>query len=192
MSAGGKEEGEERKLRLTAKESASASKWLENEGILSYSEAALLFEGATDAVERENELLRKQWPEGDIESVARLFKVSHSTSPASETQTKNESVVVGPKSILKSSDAKVMKCFLNGSMTVGDGEPWEKGYTWSTHHLGEWVFAGPALGWYRRDTTSLSEHRKLVAQEPEMVIDDPPCTDTTPCLLYTSPSPRDS
>ena len=70
-----------------------------------------MFEGATDAVERENELLRKQWPEGDIESVARLFKVSHSTSPALATQTKSESVVVGPKSILKPSDAKVMKCF---------------------------------------------------------------------------------
>ena len=75
-----------------------------------------------------------------------------------------------------------MKCFLNGSMAVGDGEPWEKGYTWSTQHLGEWVLAGPALGWYLRDTTSLSEHRKLVAQEPEMVIDDSPCTDTTPAI----------
>ena len=125
-----------------------------------------MFEGATDAVEKENGLLRKQWPEGDIERVARVFKVSHSASPASATQTKAESVVVGPKSILKSSDAKVTKYFLSGSMTVGDGEPWEKGYTWPTHHLGEWVFAGPALGWYRRDTTSLSEHRKLVAQEP--------------------------
>ena len=81
--------------------------------------------------------MRKQWPEGDIESVARLFKVSHSTSPALATQTKTESVVVGPKSILKSSDVKVTKCFLNGSMPVGDGEPWEKGYTWPTHHLGK-------------------------------------------------------
>ena len=187
---GEKGRGEERKLRLTAKESASASQWLENEGISSYSEAALLFEGATDTVERENELLRKQWPEGDIESVARLFKVSHSTSPASATQTKSESVVVGPKSILKPSDVKVMKGFRNGSMTVGDGEPWEKGYTWSTHHLGEWVFAGPALGWYRRDTTSLSEHRKLVAQEPEMVIDDPPCTDATPSIWHMARAMR--
>ena len=127
----------------------------------------------------------------DIECLARLFKVSHSTSPASETQTKSESVVVGPKSILKSSDAKVMKkCFLNGSMTAGDGKPWEKGHTWSTQHLGEWVFAGPALGWYRRDTTSLAEHRKLVAQEPEMVIDDPPCTDTTPARWHMARAMR--
>ena len=88
---GEKGRGGERKLRLTTKESASASKWLENEGISSYAEAAVMFEGATGAVERENELLRKQWPEGDIESAARLFKVSHSTSPASETQTKSES-----------------------------------------------------------------------------------------------------
>ena len=58
--------GEERKIRLTAKESASSSKWSENEGISSYAEAAVMFEGATDAVERENELLCKQWPEGDI------------------------------------------------------------------------------------------------------------------------------
>ena len=43
------------------------SKWLENEGISSYAEAAVTFEGATDAVEKENELLRKQWSEGDIE-----------------------------------------------------------------------------------------------------------------------------
>ena len=80
--------GEEKKLRLTSKESASASKLLENEGVSSYAEAAVMFEGATDAVERENELLRKQWPEGGIESAARLFKVSHSTSPALATQTK--------------------------------------------------------------------------------------------------------
>ena len=58
---------EERKLRLTTNESASASKWLGNEGISSYAKAAVMFEGATGAVERENELLRKQWPEGDIE-----------------------------------------------------------------------------------------------------------------------------
>ena len=68
---GGGREGaakrEERTVRLTAKESASLSKWLENEGISSYAEAAVTFEGATDAVEKENELLRKQWSEGDIE-----------------------------------------------------------------------------------------------------------------------------
>ena len=131
--------GEERKLRLTTKESASASRWLENEEISSYAEAAVMFEGATDAVERENELLCKQWPEGDIESVARLFKVSHSTSPASATQTENESVVVGPKSILKSSDVKVRKDFPTESRGAGKGEPWEKGHTWATVHLGEWV-----------------------------------------------------
>ena len=48
-----------------------------------------MFEGATDAVEKENELLRKQWPEGDIERVARVFKTSHSATPASATQTKS-------------------------------------------------------------------------------------------------------
>ena len=65
---GGREGGGgERKVRLTTKESASATKWLENEGISSYAVAAVMFEGATGAVERENELLRKQWPEGDIE-----------------------------------------------------------------------------------------------------------------------------
>ena len=52
--------GEERILRLTTNESASASKWLENEGISSYAEAAVMFEGATDAAEKENGLLRKQ------------------------------------------------------------------------------------------------------------------------------------
>ena len=129
---GEKGRGEERKLRLTAKESASASKWLENEGISSYSEAALMFEGATDAAERENELLRKQWPEGDIESVARLFKVSHSTSPALATQTEKESVVVGPRSILKSSNLKVKKSFPDESGGAGEGEPWEKGHIWAT------------------------------------------------------------
>ena len=64
---------------------ASAPRWLENEGISSYTEAAVMFKGATDAVERENELLRKQWTEGAIARVARLFKVSHSASSASET-----------------------------------------------------------------------------------------------------------
>ena len=181
--------GEERKVRLTAKESASSPKWLENEGISSYAEAAVMFEGATDAVEKENELLRKQWPEGDIERVARLCKTFHSDSHASATQTKSKSAVAKPKSILRS-DAKAMKGFRDGSRTVGDGEPWEKGHTWSTHHLGEWVFAGPALGWYRRDTTSLSEHRKLVAQEPEMVIDDPPCTDATPSIWHMARAMR--
>ena len=39
------------------------------------------------------------------------------------------------------------------------------------------VFAGPKLGWYRRDTTSPPEHRAFVVQEPEMVIGDPPYTD---------------
>ena len=57
---GREEEGRERTVRLTAKESASSSKWLENEGISSYAEAAVMFEGATGAVEKENELLRKQ------------------------------------------------------------------------------------------------------------------------------------
>ena len=89
-----------------------------------------MFEGATDAAEKENALLRKQWPDGDIERVARASKAAHSAIPASATQTKSESGVVGPKSILKPSDVKVTKCFLiNGSMAVGDGEPWEKGYT---------------------------------------------------------------
>ena len=73
--------GEKRKVRLTAKESASSSKWLENEGISSYAEAAVMFEGATDAAEKENELLRKQWPEGDIERVARVFKASPLRNP---------------------------------------------------------------------------------------------------------------
>ena len=109
----GREDRENRTVRLTTKESASSSKWLESEGLTSYAEAAVMFEGATDAVEKENELLRKQWPEGNIERVARFFKVSLSESPASATQT-SESVVVGPKSILKSSDVKVMKCFRNG------------------------------------------------------------------------------
>ena len=117
----GGEKRNERTVRLTAKESASSSKWLENEGISNYAEAAVMFEGATDAAERENELLRKQWPEGDIEKVARVSRTSHSASPALATQTKPESAVVGPKSILKTSDAKVTKCFLNGSMTVGMG-----------------------------------------------------------------------
>ena len=52
---GGKEGGEkrnERTVRLTAKESASSPKWLVNEGISSYAEAAVMFEGATDAVEK--------------------------------------------------------------------------------------------------------------------------------------------
>ena len=80
MKGGGGSEGggEERKVRLTAKESASSSKWLENEGISSYAEVAVMFEGATDAVEKENELLRKQWPEGDIERAARLCKTLYS------------------------------------------------------------------------------------------------------------------
>ena len=52
--------GEERKLRLTTNEPASESKWLENEGISSYAEAAVMFEGAADAAEKENGLLRKQ------------------------------------------------------------------------------------------------------------------------------------
>ena len=55
-----REKKEEKTVRLTAKESASSSKWLENEGISSYAEAAVMFEGATGAVEKENELLRKQ------------------------------------------------------------------------------------------------------------------------------------
>ena len=71
-----------------------------------------------------------------------------------------------------------------------DGEPWEKGYTWSNTHLGEWVFAGPELGWHRRDTTILSEHRAFVAQRPEMVVDDPPCTDTTPSRWYMARAMR--
>ena len=181
--------GEERKVRLTAKESASSSKWLENEGISSYAEAAVMFEGATDALEKENELLRKQWPEGGIERVARLCKTFHSDFPALATQTKSKSAVAKPKSIFRS-DVKAMKGFRDGSRSVGDGEPWEKGYTWSTHHLGEWVFAGPALGWYMRDTTSLAEHRAFVAQEPEMVIGDPPCTDTTPSRWHMARAVR--
>ena len=56
----GSEKREKRTVRLTSKESASSSKWLENEGISSYAEAAVMFEGATGAVEKENELLRKQ------------------------------------------------------------------------------------------------------------------------------------
>ena len=56
----GREGRENRTVRLTTKESASSSKWLENEGISSYAEAAVMFEGATGAVEKENELLRKQ------------------------------------------------------------------------------------------------------------------------------------
>ena len=56
----GREDRENRTVRLTTKESASSSKWLESEGLTSYAEAAVMFEGATDAVERENELLRKQ------------------------------------------------------------------------------------------------------------------------------------
>ena len=122
--------------------------------------------------------------------MARVFRTSHSASPAWTTQTKSESAVVGPRSILKTSDVKVMKCFHNGSMTVGGGEPWERGCTWSTDHLGEWVFAGPELGWYKRNTTSLLEHKAFVAQEPEMVIDDPPCTDTTPSRWYMARAMR--
>ena len=164
---GGREGGgEERKLRLTTKESASASRWLENEGISSYAAAAVMFEGATGAVERENELLRKQWPEGDIERVARLCSTFHSAIPASATQAKSKSATAGPKSILRKSAIKHTKSTPKGGRAVGDGEPWEKGQSWPTQHLGEWVFAGPGLGWYRRDTTSLSEHRKVVAQEP--------------------------
>jgi hypothetical protein len=56
----GREKREEKTVRLTSKESASSSKWLENEGISSYAEAAVMFEGATDAAEKENGLLRKQ------------------------------------------------------------------------------------------------------------------------------------
>ena len=78
---GGREGGrEERKIRLTVKESASASKWLENEGISGYAEAAVMFEGATNAAEREKELLRKQWPAGDIGRVAGLCKTFHSAT----------------------------------------------------------------------------------------------------------------
>ena len=75
------------------------------------------------------------------ERVARVVRTPHSASPVLATQTKSWSAVVGPKSILKTSDGKVTKCFLNGSMTVGDGEPWGKGHTWSTHHLGKWTNA---------------------------------------------------
>ena len=75
-------------------------------------------------------------------------------------------------------------------MTVGGGEPWEKAYAWSTDHLDEWVFVGPELGWYRRDTICLSEHRAFLAQEPEMVIEDPPCTDTTPSRWYMARAMR--
>ena len=81
-----------------------------------------MFEGAAGAVGKENELLRKQWPAGDIERVARVFRTSHSASPALSTQTKSESAVGKPRSILKTSDVKVMKCFNNGGMAVGDGE----------------------------------------------------------------------
>jgi hypothetical protein len=56
----GREKREEKTVRLASKESASSSKWLENEGISSYAEAAVMFEGATDAAEKENGLLRKQ------------------------------------------------------------------------------------------------------------------------------------
>ena len=41
--------------------------------------------------ERENELLRKQWSEGDIERVARLCRTFHSAIPASATQAKSKS-----------------------------------------------------------------------------------------------------
>ena len=53
--------------------------------------------------------------------MARVFRTSHSASPAWTTQTKSESAAVGPRSILKTSDVKFMKCFHNGSMTVGVG-----------------------------------------------------------------------
>ena len=111
--------------------------------------------------------------------MARLCKTFHSATPASATQAKSKSAVAGPKSILRKSDVKGTKCMPKGGMAVGDGAPWEKGQTWPTQHLGEWVFAGPGLGWYRRDTTSLPEHRASVMQEPEMVIDDLPCIDAT-------------
>ena len=125
---GGREGGgEERKVRLTTKESASATTWLENEGISSYAVAAVMFKGATGAVERENELLRKQWPEGDIERVARLCRTFHSATPASATQAKSKSTVAGPKSILRTSDVKGTKSTPEGGRAVGDGEPWKKG-----------------------------------------------------------------
>ena len=88
-------------------------------------------QGSSDAVEKENELLRKQWLEGDIESVARAFRTSHSTGPRCGRRRSQSllSAVGKPRSILKTSDVKVMKCFANGSMALGDGEPWEKGHT---------------------------------------------------------------
>ena len=116
--------------------------------------------------------------------MARLRRTFHSAIPASATQAKSKSAVAGPKSILRKSGVKGTKSTPEGGRALGDGEPWEKGQTWPTQHLGEWVFAGPGLGWYRRDTTSLSEHRAFVMQEPEMVIDDPPCIDATPSIWH--------
>ena len=83
-----------------------------------------------------------------------------------QTREATEPAVGTCKSILKKSGVRVMKSSIGKNMAVGKGEPWEKGHTWTTNHLGEWVFAGPELGWYRRDTTSLSEHRACVGLQP--------------------------
>jgi hypothetical protein len=46
----------EKTVRLMSKEPGLSSKWLQNEGLSSYEEAAMMFEGAAGAVERKNEL----------------------------------------------------------------------------------------------------------------------------------------
>ena len=83
---------------------------------------------------------------GDIESAAKLFKTSHSTSPALWTQTKSESAVGKPRSILKTSDVKVVKCFNNWSMTVGGWGTMGKGLHLVQHTPRRMGFCRPGAG----------------------------------------------
>ena len=92
----------------------SSYKWLESEGLSNCEEAAVMFEGATGAVEKENELLRKHWPQRDIESAGREFRAREIEGlQALLTQTKTQPAVGRRKSILKKSDVTVMPCFNN-------------------------------------------------------------------------------
>ena len=71
--------------------------------------------------------MSKEFRDREIAGLHALLQTREATEPAVGTR----------KSILKKSGVRVMKSSVGKNMAVGKGEPWEKGHTWTTNHLGE-------------------------------------------------------